>query len=215
VFNVTIESQVVHHAPLTFEPTQREDGKWVVDDDHMKIFISERWTLDSGSTNNPVLKFLLFVPSASHRPMYLGEKESKAFLVPQKGSVLLLNPPALEAGAYHLGEDALSAALEQFVADMYALLDLPPIPAKLWPDAAAGRSVRGLADPFTPYQLDTVMRQRLVETEAEARQTLAGIVRLVDKIEEMQVGPGVRDKVLGAVRRLEGVSRVLATEYCA
>jgi len=28
-------------------------------------------TADSGSTNNPVLRFLLFVPSAAHRPMRL------------------------------------------------------------------------------------------------------------------------------------------------
>lgn len=27
--------------------------------------------LDSGSTNNPVLRFLLFVPSVQHRPMHL------------------------------------------------------------------------------------------------------------------------------------------------
>jgi len=74
VFNFSIESQVAYHAPLTFEPTQRADGAWVIDDDMMKIFISERWTLDSGSTNNPVLKFLLFVPSAKHRPMVLGDK---------------------------------------------------------------------------------------------------------------------------------------------
>lgn len=74
VFNFSIESQVLYHAPLTFEPAQRADGAWVVDDDQLRVFISERWSLDSGSTNNPVLKFLLFVPSQKHRPMYLGEK---------------------------------------------------------------------------------------------------------------------------------------------
>lgn len=48
------------------------------------------------------------------------------------------------------------------------------------------------------------MRAR--ENSDEARKTLAGIVRLVAKIREMKVGRGVRDKVLGAVERLEMVS---------
>jgi phosphatidylinositol glycan class S len=48
------------------------------------------------------------------------------------------------------------------------------------------------------------MRTR--ENSDEARKTLAGIVRLVSKIKEMKVGEGVRNKVLGAVERLEMVS---------
>ena len=49
------------------------------------------------------------------------------------------------------------------------------------------------------------MRVRARENSLEARKTLAGIVRLVSKIKEMKVGKGVRDKVLGAVERLEKV----------
>lgn len=44
------------------------------------------------------------------------------------------------------------------------------------------------------------------ENEDEARKTLVGIGRLVAKIKEMQVGEAVRDRVLGAVERLEQVS---------
>jgi hypothetical protein len=44
------------------------------------------------------------------------------------------------------------------------------------------------------------------ENSDEARKTLAGISRLVKKIKEMQVGEGVRGKVLGAVEKLETVS---------
>lgn len=48
VFNFSVESQVLYHAPLAFEPLKSEDeGKeeWVVDEDGMKMFVSERWTL--------------------------------------------------------------------------------------------------------------------------------------------------------------------------
>ena len=47
------------------------------------------------------------------------------------------------------------------------------------------------------------MRMRAHENSVEARKTLAGIVRIVSKIKGMQLREGVRNKVLGAVRRLE------------
>ena len=49
------------------------------------------------------------------------------------------------------------------------------------------------------------MRVRARENSVEARKTLAGITRLVGKIKEMKLGPGVRDMVLGAVQKLEKV----------
>lgn len=111
--------------------------------------------------------------------------------------------------SYHLGLSALDATFIQFREHLYKLLAIPPLPAQLHscPDESGARPLvaRGLADPLSPWQLDQVLRSRLAENAAEARQTLAGIVRLVDKIEEMQLGEGVRSLVLGAVRRLEGL----------
>ncbi|KAJ9114086.1 hypothetical protein QFC22_005906 [Naganishia vaughanmartiniae] len=80
--SVTIESQILYHAPLKFVPTSRTlntsltDGAvtkvWTVSDTQASGFVNtEQWTLDSGSTNNPVLRFLLFVPKASRRPLIL------------------------------------------------------------------------------------------------------------------------------------------------
>jgi phosphatidylinositol glycan class S len=66
-----------------------------------------------------------------------------------------------------------------------------------------------LIPPLSIWQVDQVLRQRAQENSEEARKTLAGIVRLVGKIKEMKLEKGVRDKVLGAVERLEKVSHHL------
>jgi phosphatidylinositol glycan class S len=108
IHNFTVESQLLYHAPLTFEPihdetslgmdmsalnaassaasaqkagsedgvasytNEEEENAWLIDQEQVKLFVnSERWSLDSGSTNNPVLRFLLFVPAAKHRPLRL------------------------------------------------------------------------------------------------------------------------------------------------
>lgn len=94
--NFTIESQVQYHAPLAFEPlTSNVDsgGKEShLNQDLLKVFVnSAEWTLGEPShhtkggigsltawcsiassvSNDPVLHFVLFVPSASRRPLYV------------------------------------------------------------------------------------------------------------------------------------------------
>ncbi|EJT52784.1 hypothetical protein A1Q1_01824 [Trichosporon asahii var. asahii CBS 2479] len=210
LFNFSIESQVLYHAPLTFEPTQQEDGSWAVDDEQIKVFVSEHWNLDSKSTNNPVLRFMLFVPSAKHRPMSLpGTDASDTFLLPQFGSVVILNPPSSlkEDASYHLTESALDQPFSQFTSDFYKLLAIPTLPEKLHPcpekKATKTRASRGVSEPFSPWQLDTALRMRHLENAREARKTLGGIVRLIDKIEEMEIHAAVREKILGAIAKLE------------
>lgn len=66
---------------------ERKDEAWLINEEQMKVFVnSERWSLgtsppgqlscltimvDSGSSNDPVLRFILFIPSSSHTPMQL------------------------------------------------------------------------------------------------------------------------------------------------
>lgn len=163
-----------------------------------------------------MLRFLIFVPSAAHRPLHLGaeselvrhcgqadEPDADAFLIPQFGSAVLLNPPEGEAKAYRLTLDALDAPFAQFVEHFYQLLSIPGRPTQV--HVAPGDKGRGIASPLSPWQLDTVLRTRLAENTAEAKKTLASMVRLIAKIEEMKVGAGVRDKILGAVSKLEGL----------
>ncbi|KAK8844094.1 hypothetical protein IAR55_006888 [Kwoniella newhampshirensis] len=248
IFNFTIESQLLYHAPLTFEPTynatdaagnQRaidaaiETGKgdeenakavakeladeqtekaWIIDEEQMKVFVnSERWSLDSGSTNNPVLRFLLYVPAAKHRPMRLSTPDSaQSFLLPQFGGVVLLNPPPStpSASTYHLPFSALTPAFHLFTQHLYSLLALPPTPDKIHPSPPPTplHAPSSLIQPITPWQVHQVLLARTRENSEEARKTLMGIVRLVKKIREMKVGQVVRGKVLGAVERLEQLS---------
>ena len=167
---------------------------------------------DSGSTNNPVLRFLLFVPSVHHRPMKLSVQDSaQSFLLPQYGSVSILNPPPStpSAAAFHLPANSISEPFHLFTQHLYALLALPTNPSyietQLTPSPLIPPSP--FIPPLSPWQVEQVYRMRTLENSEEARKTLAGIVRLVKKIKEMKLGEGVLNKVIGAVERLEMVSR--------
>ncbi|ORY28798.1 phosphatidylinositol-glycan biosynthesis class S protein [Naematelia encephala] len=249
VFNFTIESQLLYHAPLSFEPqhrpTEQEPGEgdlpaalnaaadgdeaavevakqllqtqgeslWAVEEEDMKIFVnSERWSLDSKSTNNPVLKFLLFVPSSKHRPMRIAVPDAaQSFMIPQFGAVALLNPPstASSEATFHLPKEALEGSFHLFTQHLYSLLALPSIPDSFHPSPPPSplHPPSDLVPSLSPWQVDKILRMRTKENSEEARKTLAGIVRLVGKIKEMKLGAGVRDKVLGAVEKLETMDK--------
>ncbi|ODO04810.1 hypothetical protein I350_05420 [Cryptococcus amylolentus CBS 6273] len=257
VFNFAIESQILFHAPLSFEPhlglipeeeqnraidegveavnsasatdatkgaeveafisetvDKRGERVWVIDEEQLKIFVnSEKWSLDSGSTNNPVLRFLLYVPSKQHRPMRLASPDSaKSFLLPQFGGVVVINPPETSAPAYHLSSPALTPAFHLFTQHLYSLLALPHLPYEtnklhIPPPSSPFHPQSISLQPLTPWQVHQVELARMRENAVEARKTLMGIVRLVRKIVEMKVGEGVRRMVSGAVSRLEEAQR--------
>ncbi|ORX39337.1 phosphatidylinositol-glycan biosynthesis class S protein [Kockovaella imperatae] len=245
IFKFDIESQILYHAPLTFEPhlgahsadthpsvggvmpdeegivdlatVRNEDihnPYWYIGEEEMKIFInSESWSLDSGSTNNPVLRMLLYVPNVKHRPMRTSVSDARSFLIPQYGAVVLLNPPSSTFTNLHLPLAALHAPFHLFTQHLYSLLDLPSIPSGIAPSPPSSHLVpeRPFAQPLTPWQVEHIMRVRARENSLEARRTLSGISRLVSKIKEMKVGKGVRDKVQGAVERLEKMDKTRDT----
>ena len=134
---------------------------------------------------------------------------AQSILLPQYGSVGILDPPPSirDADAYHLSTDVLATPFHLFIQHLYSLLALPLNPPYINPSPSASPLIppNPFIQPISPWQVEQIMRTRTKENSEEARKTLAGIVRLVSKIKEMKVGAGVRNKVLGAVERLEKV----------
>ena len=97
--NFTIESQVRYHAPLAFEPHHvglDNEGIYGLTQDDLKVFVnSAEWTLcqwfpcfifdlgfilscsASSASNDPVLHFILFIPSVSHTPLRILDANSE------------------------------------------------------------------------------------------------------------------------------------------
>lgn len=137
---------------------------------------------------------------------------AQSFLLPQYGAVTILDPPASTSpeAVYHLGPSVLEAPFHLFTQHLYSLLALPQLPRTISPNPPLNplSPPSYLIPDISPWQVDHILRMRTLENSQEARQTLSGIVRLVAKIREMKVGPLVRDRVLGAVERLEQVNPV-------
>ncbi|KAI0754377.1 phosphatidylinositol-glycan biosynthesis class S protein-domain-containing protein [Daedaleopsis nitida] len=213
--NFTIESQVQYHAPLAFEPRSLEhEGQQAYGLTHedLTVFVnSAEWTLSSSASNDPVIHFVLFIPSSKNSPLHILDYEgsvnpSNAFLLPQWGGIVLLNPSHQSTSTPNplpkLSTTDLDPIFNTFAYQLIALLGVPGLPRSIEempPPESAPR------EPFTEWELDALLRKRALENVRGSKETLHSIIRLVDQIEGMPVGPDVRDDIEDALAALKEV----------
>jgi len=197
--NFTIESQVQFHAPLAFEPQPLSDGTYGLTPEDLTVFInSAEWTLSSSSSNDPVLHFVLFVPSTKRRPLVIlnsdgSSSNSSAFLIPQWGGVVILNLPPPPPTMQFLEASELRSSFSTFSRQLLTLLGYP----RLHPSISSLRKTA-----LTPWQIDSLLRQRMHENIVRSHDTLRSTVTLVSQIEGMPVDDKVHSQVQGSLKAL-------------
>ncbi|GLB42327.1 putative phosphatidylinositol-glycan biosynthesis class S protein [Lyophyllum shimeji] len=208
----TIESQVQFHAPLAFSPRQINDGFGITPEDLTVFVNSAEWTLSSSASNDPVLHFVVFVPSAARRPLHILDSNgdmtsSTSFLLPQWGGIVILNPQEWTVPS-KLPSSDLDPVFSAFSNHLLSLLGVPRLPPGV---KNAGHNHHALTD----WQLDALLRYRAMSNAQGSKDTLKSIVNLVNQIENMPVGQDVRGDIQGALASLEqmlDVSKTSLTE---
>ncbi|KIM46880.1 hypothetical protein M413DRAFT_16477 [Hebeloma cylindrosporum] len=197
--NFTIESQVQFHAPLAFSPYPLEgDHSYGIKPSDLTVFVnSAEWTLSSSSSNDPVLHFILFIPSIRRRPLRIllsddTPSASYAFLLPQWGGIVIHNPPPGYLNNDEFSPTEHHSVFSSFSTQLLALLGAPPLPHEIT------RSTTDRAS-LSDWQLDALIRRRALENAQGSQDTLQSIVKLVDQIENMPVGEDVRDDIEDAL----------------
>ncbi|KAI0696818.1 phosphatidylinositol-glycan biosynthesis class S protein-domain-containing protein [Cytidiella melzeri] len=198
--NFTIESQVQYHAPLAFRPKAYNlEGLGVhgLTPEDLTVFVnSAEWTLSSSVSNDPVIHFVAFVPSANSSPLYILNSDgtpssADAFILPQWGGITIVNQVVP-----HLQVSDLHHTFATFRRQLMSLVGVPPLPPNVDYD---------LSLPFTDWQLDALVRLRTRQNVDNSKETLKSIVALVNQIENMPVGQDVKGDVQGALNALDMV----------
>ncbi|TDL18765.1 hypothetical protein BD410DRAFT_774718 [Rickenella mellea] len=216
--NFTIESHVQFHAPLAFTPKNLVVGDSTIPlhgltQEQLTVFInSADWVVSSGVSNDPVLHFVLYVPSASRRPLRILDTEgnptaSSAFIVPQWGGVVIYNPPVTTSTEnFHLDVSMLRNPFSIFQTQLLALLGVPQLPSGINTAPRNADNNNGeTGTGRTSWQLDALLRARALEATKGSTETMTSIVKLVKQIDGMPVGKDVLDDVRGALDALDEV----------
>ncbi|KAF8155606.1 phosphatidylinositol-glycan biosynthesis class S protein-domain-containing protein [Crassisporium funariophilum] len=198
--NFTIESQVQFHAPLAFTPIPIDQAYGITQEDLTVFVNSAEWTLSSSSSNDPVLHFILFIPSNTRRPLGILNHDgtpslSNAFLLPQWGGIVIHNPSDTFTGG-QLSHPDLNAVFASFASQLLALLGVARLPAAVQYSASDHASV------LSEWQVDSLLRRRTLENAQGSQDTLLSIVKLVDQIENMPVHNDVKGDVQDALSAL-------------
>ena len=123
-----------------------------------------------------------------------GPSTSNAFLLPQWGGIVIHSPPLAESA--DLSPQDLNLCFSSFSNQLLVLLGVAKVPLGL------ERSNIGHTDVLSDWQLDALLRRRTFENAQGSQDTLSSIVKLIDRIENMPVGKGVRDDVQNALHAL-------------
>lgn len=119
---------------------------------------------------------------------------SNAFLLPQWGGIVVHTPNAADDS--NLGSQNLDAVFSAFSSQLLTLLGVPRLPEQVHHDPSSI---------LTGWQLDALLRKRTLENAQGTQDTLRSIVKLVDQIESMPVGPDVKGDIQNSLAALEEV----------
>lgn len=184
----------------------------------------------SGDTLDPVLHFLLFVPSPENRPLRIhdsgafalvlflsrargrdrlalftladGAETTPAFITPQRGGVVILNPPAEAPRSARLGLSPADFApsFRLFASQLRTLLGVAsPSPSTASPSSAPRTSAP------TPAERDALIRRRLREAAHDSVDSLEALVTLARRIPNMRIAREVQGRVRAALDALDAV----------
>jgi phosphatidylinositol glycan class S len=123
--------------------------------------------------SQPCLTFQIALPSAS-----------SAFLIPQWGGVVLLNPPEDFTDKFYLTSTHLNPVFSAFASQFLALLGIPGLAGNVQSPEIV-----------TSWQFDALIRRRTLENTHNSQETLRSIVQLVDKIQSMPIAENVRGNI--------------------
>jgi len=187
-----IETQVQYYAPLTIQRDQGEDG-FVIEEDQLKAFVnSAEWNLASAVSSDPVLHFILYIPSADKSPMLVRKQDGAlasldSFSIPQWGGVYVLSP-----GSQRLSAEALKKPFHAFAAQLRHLLAVPTLPG----EANVHK---------TQWEVQALMRTRTVQNAKDAVGKLGAIARQTKEIQNMRIPKAVQTDVRGALDALREI----------
>ncbi|XP_078167343.1 uncharacterized protein LOC144562079 [Carex rostrata] len=200
VANITMESQVLYHAPKSSTSYWDDNLEaYVVDTGDLPFFVnSNEWHLDtslSASGRSKVLQFVVYVPSASECPLYIktpeGEKsKTNSFISPMWGGVAIWNPPrcSMQSQGIPLVRDSLppkelEKIIEVFIGQLRLLFGLNSNYVESDPIFKFLASEKG----FTDWELDLLYRQHTCFNLLSGLNTLQSLSRLVESLPRMIV----------------------------
>jgi len=215
--NFSIGSQLlIGQSPASLPvSTELQNGttSWVYTVEQLPNFInSSEWSLASTTRIDPLFNFVVFVPATYHAPTHLiypndSIVETNAFTIPKWGGILIHNPTHKTASTnmsrHILDLDDLHGMMQVFLAQFRGLLGIHPLQLTLLQNKVTTQVDLATKSGITDWELDALIRMRMVELIQGAISTLESLSRLVTAQGHMMVAESIRERVESAISHVE------------
>lgn len=197
ISNFTVDTQVQLYAtfsPSVQAPQHESDlGVWTLREEDLSRFINAaEWPLSPSIGPGPTLNFIVYVPDPETSPLVVKGSNSTSWLIPQWGSVFILNPEPETAGNLTvLNKEALQPAMLTFSHQLLSFLGVPHSP------------------PSLPLQLQTLTRVRAASLLLSASSTMGSLARLTVALPSIAIPETVSTAVDTTIWRLRSTCDAL------
>lgn len=197
ISNFTVDTQVQLYA--TFSPSVQspehdpELGVWTLREEDLSRFINAaEWPLSPSIGPGPTLNFIVYVPDPETAPLVVKGSHASSWLIPQWGSVFILNPQHETMGnSTTLTKEAIQPALLTFSHQLLSFLGVPQSP------------------PSLPLQLQTLTRVRAASLLLSASSTMGSLARLTVALPSIAIPETVSTAVDTTLLRLRSTCDAL------
>ncbi|XP_061171873.1 GPI transamidase component PIG-S-like [Saccostrea echinata] len=168
--------------------------------------------LGSHASNNPMLNFIVYVPSRDQSPLHIVDKNGKtvktnSFLSPQWGGIVIQNLPSPPPNS-SLPVDAevdMKTVMEVFLTQLRLLMDFSIQEVK---DVKV-REVENLV--IREWELDNWLRKKCTENLATSISTLQSLTALLEGISNIVIQDDIGQQVENAVTGIKEAQRYLTS----
>ncbi|XP_057841094.2 uncharacterized protein LOC131050824 isoform X2 [Cryptomeria japonica] len=210
VATLGVESQVLYHTPKAAHSYWDEQlASYVLHVKDLPFFVnSNEWHLDTSvaaAGRSKILQFAIYIPSALECPLRVKLPNGKisatnGFISPGWGGIIFLNPlsciSSTVTGKHHsheFNQEEFGPVMQVVVGQIRMLLGLPstaPYDSKMHISSVLA-SQTGFAD----WELDVLLRRRVVADVASCSLTLASLSRLVKSLPSMVIKDEIGDQI--------------------
>uniref|UniRef100_A0A0D6R401 GPI transamidase component PIG-S n=2 Tax=Araucaria cunninghamii TaxID=56994 RepID=A0A0D6R401_ARACU len=210
VASLSVESQVLYHTPKAAHSYWDEQlASYVFHVDDLPFFVnSNEWHLDTSvaaAGRSKILQFAIYIPSSLECPLRLKLPNGKlsatnGFTSPGWGGIIVLNPLSCVTSAlsgkhqrHELSEEEFGPVMQVVVGQIRTLLGLPPTAPHDTKKHIS--SISASQTGFSEWELDALLRRRVVADVASCSLTLASLSRLVKSLPSMVIMDEIGDQV--------------------
>lgn len=169
------------------------------------------WNLAPAVSPFPSINFVLYIPSASIRPLHIYTSNAlilptNAFLVPRWGGVLISNPEV--ESQQHLTVSDLQPAMEVFIAQLRTLIGVKPLQELVQESRSKVHFASSPHSGITLWELDALVRKNTYHNLVKSATTLRSLATMVEEITNMVIEDKIQEQVLASLKDL-GMTRQL------